>query len=373
MICTQVVELDKGEHIIDFDMYLYGDKYTVHHDTSLVTVRALSPVTAAAKAETGKCVGKTAQTLLSTTFASTYSIGCTSGSNFNINSRFTQSGPWQLSSRTGRVRITFKTRAYVRAQYCFSARSYDSRLQVRPSIDGRSLGYAATVLAYRQYQDEYTQFPILVDFYHDVGVGSFSLNLDAYFRGAYGSLQGGTYWSSLRVEDIPKEERKAESADLPAGCNGLPRRYLIQSYVASQSRITNTNGRTNWVIMKDQATSSNKLTFTVLQDQTHVHLYIKVQAYVAESRSYASANSNLRITPYIDGKTQGTCCDKTTKVYSSFSDYEEGPGTCDTTFLLDKGEHYLQLQHYGRGAESTIQVGQATSLILLEEIVHRSY
>ena len=363
-----------GDHTIDFDMFLYGDKYTINHDTSLVTVRALSPVAAAAKAETGECTGKTAQTLLSTTYVSSYSIGCTGGSNFNINSRFAQSGPWQLSSRTGRVRITFKTRAYVRARYCYSARSSEAHMQIRPSIDGRSLGYAATVQANAQYSDEYTQSPILMDFYYDVSVDRpFSLSLDAYFRGSYGSLYGNTGWSTLRVEDIPKEERKAESANLPAGCNGLPRRYLIQSYVASQSRFTNTNGQTNWVIMKDQATSSNKLTFTVLQDKTRVRLYIKVQAYVAESRYYSSSNSNLRITPYVDGKSQGTCCDKTTKVYSSYSDYEEGPGTCDMTFVLDKGEHYLQLQHYGRGGQSTIQAGQATSLILLEEMVHKDY
>ena len=373
VLCTHTYELDAGEHVIDMDMYVRGGNYKIHHATSLVTVRALSAAASSAKEEGGSCSGHTAQTLLDTYQSATYSVGCTRGSLFNLDSRFANAGPWQLSSRTGRVRITYRTRAYVRADYCYSARIDYARLEIRPKIDGHSLGAAGTVLAHAQYREEYVNGPILVDLVHDVGVGSFKLSLDGYFQGYSTNLYGNSHWSTLRVEDIPKEERKPESANLPAGCKGYPRRYLIQTHVASQSRLVNTNGGNSWLVMKDGSSQQNKLRFTVLQDKTRLRLYVKVQAYVAENRYYGSASSSMRLTPYIDNKAQGVCCDRKTVVYTFYSDYEEGAQTCSMEFSLDKGEHTFQLQHFGRGDESTVRSGSGTSVILLEELVHRTY
>jgi len=315
----------------------------------------------------------TAQTLLDTYQQSSYGTGCTSRT-IDMNSYFNTRGPWTLSSRTGRVRITYRTRVRIRSDSCYIANRY-AYFQVRPRIDNTYLSYSATLRNKAQYRYEYEYMPVFVDFFYDVGVGSFRLELDAYMRGDYTYIYGSSGFSTLRVEDIPKEDRDPKDVQLPTGCKGVPRRYLVQSYVTTQSSISNTNGATRWLTLRDGSSNRNSLTFNVPQDETKLHLYVKVQAYLSTSSSYGGASAMARLIPYVDGKSQGTCMERYSDIYNSYSDDDEGAQVCSVILTLDKGEHTLQLQHYGRGYRSYIR-GSTTardSMILLEELVHNAF
>jgi hypothetical protein len=352
------------------DLYTYGIN-SLYTDGSFVTARVLAPELAAAKVESGACIAQTAQTMLNTFMQSSYNYGgCTSRSGVYLSSFFNKPGRWTLTSRTGRVRITFRARTYI---YSSTGCYTESKHEINPVINSQVVPVAAVYTQYAHYSTEYDRAMMLVDFIYDVVPGSFTLDFLFYFRGQSAQLNGDSEggFTYLRVEDIPKEQRTPATPALPTGCNGIPRRYLIQSHVTTDHNLRSTSGAVTYLSLRDMTANTNRfdLSFNILQDATRVRLTIKVDSYL-RSTSYSSGIGMLRLIPYIDDKSQGICTERSMQLYAYTYDYEEGPATCDMEVVLAKGTHKLQLQAYGRGDAVTVRGGSTRSLIMLEELVH---
>jgi hypothetical protein len=360
--------LAAGTHTFNARMYAYRS-YTAYKDNSLLTVRNMGPAATSALAETGGCQGATSQTLLSTYYnGDSPTSYCSYGNTYSLDSYFQSPGPWTMTSRTGRVRITFTARGYLYPYYCMS----DSFIEMRVYINGLNRGAASVMSNRNHYSRELLYQSMVNDFLLDVGTSQFRLQFYIYQRGYYPRIFGDYRYSTVSVVDVPKEVRSPEATALPTGCKGLPRRYLVQSYFPSQ--VYQSGSGSGVVALRDttQNTNVNSIKFKVLQAKTRIHLYIKGDMYIGNNGYTNAAYTEGKLVPYIDNKAQ-TSCFRSSKIYNgrSVSENDEGPIICEYEVLLDKGEHEFRVQLVTQGYQVYLRGGDLRTLVLLEELVHK--
>jgi hypothetical protein len=366
--CVLQRTLTAGTHTFNARLNAYRS-YTIYEDNSVLTVRNMGVATTSALAETGACQGATSQTLLSTYFnTNSPSTSCSYGNYYWLDSYFQKPGRWTMTSRTGRVRVTFTARGYLYPYSCLSNAFIEMRVYIGNDLRGTS-----SVMANRNHYSRETLYQSMVnDFLLDVGTSPFELRFYIYQRGYNPRIYGNDRYSTMTVVDVPKEDRSPEATTLPTGCKGLPRRYLVQSYFPTQ--VYHAGSKSGAVALRDMTANKNvgSLKFNVLQDETRIHLYIKGDMYIGNNGQTNAAFTEGKLVPYIDNKAQ-TSCSRSTKIYMrSVSEYEEGAIICEYEIMLDKGEHEFRVQLVTQGYQVYLRGGNLRTLVLLEELVHKT-
>ena len=362
LYCKIQFDLAAGAHVINSRINS-GYKFKIYKELSTLSVRPLGTISPNPQVETGTCNGQTSQTQVSTYMNSGPSYYC--GSSYYLDSYTAQRGPFSITSRTGRIHVTFNARLYLYPYRCTS----ESYFEMRIYVNNAYRGVASYNSARNHYSREYTYDNLVTDFFLDVPS---SAQIRFYIRnsGYYSNVYGNQYYSSVRIEDVPKETRTPSAAALPTGCKGTPRRFLLQSYIASSSTLTNSDSRTLSIYDLTASRTASSLDFRVLRDQTRVRLYIKADAYLQNNGVANSAVTQASLVPYFNNKAYPACIRRSRIYTSSRTEREEGPIVCDYNVVLDKGDITFKLVHVSEGQSTTIRNTQLRSIISIEELVH---